>query len=80
MRPAHNFFLSTIVINGVVVGMLVIIRTIFKVRSLINVEHFWFILILLFFDIQFSRGLILLLMIYNASRYEKVSGFNLGLQ
>lgn len=80
MRPAHNFFLSTIVINGVVIGILVILRTIFKVRSLLNFDHFWFILILLFFDIQFSRGLFLFVMIYDASRYKKVSGFNFGLQ
>lgn len=80
MRPAHNFFLSTIVINGVMVGMLVILRTILKVRSLINVKHFWVLLILLFFDIQFSRGLFLLLMIYDASRYEKASRFDFGIQ
>ena len=80
MRPAHNFFLSTIVINGIVIGILVIIRALLKVKSLLNVKHFWFLLILLLFDIQFSRGLFLLLMIYDATRHKEASGVDFGLQ
>lgn len=80
MRPAHNFFLSTLAINGLLAGTVVILRTVLRLRDVISLKHFWVVLILLFFDIQFSRGLILLLIIYDSSRNEKAGSFNPSIQ
>lgn len=79
MRPAHNFFLSTLSINGLLAGIVIVWRALFRLRGLLNIKHFWVILLLFFFDIQFSRGIFLLIMIYNSSRHERSSGFDLSI-
>lgn len=64
-RPAHNSILSAIGILGVIPGLIFISFFLKKLKMIFTYNGFWFIPIVLFFDIQYTRGtLFLILMIF----------------
>ena len=73
-RPAHNSILSAIGILGFIPGMIFISFLFKKLKTIFTYKGFWLLPIVMFFDIQYTRGsLFLIIMILLNEKFRSTN-------